>query len=262
MSGKLLPEFDKRRSIKEMFAKPALSRAASAVDAEVNTITPSTLSQHKDVKRKSIEVTAPVAIKRTKLSASPAKQNESTKGQKSLKGFFAPKTSLPAKHPAPLSSSHHDSSTGSSSAFDVSAATLTNEAQHSTATDPLVSIPTSLISQPSACIAPPPSQPPASSPPSQPTAATLTAPPCDSSTTVHDPIASKESWSSLFTKPAAPLCEGHAEPCKIMLTKKKGENQGRSFWMCVRPLGPSGNKEKGTQWRCKTFIWSSDVKSE
>lgn len=79
---------------------------------------------------------------------------------------------------------------------------------------------------------------------------------------VHDPIVSKESWQSLFRKPAAPLCDAHQEPCKSMLTRKKGENQGRSFWMCARPLGPSGQKEKATQWRCGTFVWSSDWKSE
>ena len=75
---------------------------------------------------------------------------------------------------------------------------------------------------------------------------------------VHDPIASKESWSKLFTKPPAPRCEGHGEACVSMLTKKSGMNCGRSFWMCPRPLGPSGTKEKGTQWRCPTFIWCSD----
>ena len=68
----------------------------------------------------------------------------------------------------------------------------------------------------------------------------------------------QRSWNALFSKPAAPLCEGHTEPCKTMQTKKKGSNQGRSFWMCARPLGPSGNKERGTQWRCPTFIWCSD----
>ena len=75
---------------------------------------------------------------------------------------------------------------------------------------------------------------------------------------VHDPVVSKESWSKLFTKPAAPRCEGHGEPCVSMLTKKSGMNCGRSFWMCPRPLGPTGAKEKGTQWRCQTFIWCSD----
>lgn len=75
---------------------------------------------------------------------------------------------------------------------------------------------------------------------------------------VHDPVESKESWSKLFTKPAAPRCEGHGEPCISLLTKKPGMNLGRSFWMCPRPLGPSGAKEKNTQWRCQTFIWCSD----
>jgi AP endonuclease-2 len=74
---------------------------------------------------------------------------------------------------------------------------------------------------------------------------------------VHDPIVSKNSWDKLFTKPAAPRCE-HDEPCKSMLTKKPGVNCGRSFWMCARPLGPSGAKERGTEWRCSTFIWCSD----
>ena len=75
---------------------------------------------------------------------------------------------------------------------------------------------------------------------------------------VHDPIESKESWSKLFAKPVAPRCEGHEESCTRMLTKKSGMNCGRSFWMCARPLGPTGMKERNTQWRCQTFIWCSD----
>lgn len=76
--------------------------------------------------------------------------------------------------------------------------------------------------------------------------------------TVVDPIVSKESWSRLFSKRAPPKCEGHQEPCISLITKKPGINCGRAFWMCPRPLGPSGDKEKGTQWRCSTFIWASD----
>lgn len=78
---------------------------------------------------------------------------------------------------------------------------------------------------------------------------------------INDPVESKESWSKLFAKPVAPRCEGHDEPCINLLTKKPGINLGRSFWMCSRPLGPSGAKERNTQWRCQTFIWSSDWKS-
>jgi AP endonuclease-2 len=74
---------------------------------------------------------------------------------------------------------------------------------------------------------------------------------------VIDPIVAKETWSKLLSKRVVPRCE-HNEPCVSYLTKKPGINCGRSFYMCPRPLGPSGQKEKGTQWRCGTFIWSSD----
>jgi AP endonuclease 2 len=69
--------------------------------------------------------------------------------------------------------------------------------------------------------------------------------------------ASRQSWRKLFTKPLVPNCE-HGEPCKTMVTTKAGMNHGRSFWMCNRPIGPSGNNEKNTAWRCNTFIWASD----
>ncbi|KAB5547057.1 Endonuclease/exonuclease/phosphatase [Coniochaeta sp. 2T2.1] len=74
---------------------------------------------------------------------------------------------------------------------------------------------------------------------------------------VHDPIVAKESWSKLLGKRVPPMCE-HNEPCISLLTKKPGVNCGRSFYICPRPLGPSGDKETGTPFRCKTFIWSSD----
>ena len=51
-----------------------------------------------------------------------------------------------------------------------------------------------------------------------------------------DPFVTKESWSKLFTKPSAPLCSGHKEPCKQMTTKKPGVNCGRSFWICARSV--------------------------
>ncbi|KAL8407596.1 hypothetical protein RB594_006429 [Gaeumannomyces avenae] len=74
---------------------------------------------------------------------------------------------------------------------------------------------------------------------------------------IFDPIQSKESWSKILGKRVAPNCE-HGEPCTSLVTKKPGVNCGRSFYMCGRPLGPSGEKEKDTEWRCGTFIWSSD----
>ncbi|KAJ5780953.1 Endonuclease/exonuclease/phosphatase [Penicillium paradoxum] len=76
-----------------------------------------------------------------------------------------------------------------------------------------------------------------------------------------DPIASKDDWSKLFAKKSVPPCDGHHEPCISLTAKKPGMNCGRSFWICPRPLGPSGEKEQGTHWRCHTFIWASDWKS-
>ncbi|ROW10452.1 hypothetical protein VMCG_01696 [Cytospora schulzeri] len=78
-------------------------------------------------------------------------------------------------------------------------------------------------------------------------------------TKVFDPIHSKESWSKLLKgKRAAPLCE-HDQPCISYVVKKPGINCGRTFYMCSRPLGPSGQKEKNTQWRCATFIWARNA---
>jgi AP endonuclease 2 len=82
--------------------------------------------------------------------------------------------------------------------------------------------------------------------------------PSEVSAQLERTASSQASWNSLFTKPAAPLCEGHQEPCKSMQTKKKGVNMGRRFWMCARPLGPSGQKEQNSEWRCGTFIWASE----
>ncbi|EED11556.1 conserved hypothetical protein [Talaromyces stipitatus ATCC 10500] len=63
--------------------------------------------------------------------------------------------------------------------------------------------------------------------------------------TVIDPIVSKESWSKLFAKKATPKCEEYQEPCIMLTTKKPGVNCGQAFWMCSRPLDPTGQKHKG-----------------
>ncbi|KAK6502229.1 Class II abasic (AP) endonuclease, variant 3 [Arthrobotrys conoides] len=76
---------------------------------------------------------------------------------------------------------------------------------------------------------------------------------------IIDPAESRASWNKLFTKPSAPLCDGHSEPAKKMQTKKPGVNNGRWFWMCARPVGPSGPRERSggsnDEWRCKYFKW-------
>lgn len=74
---------------------------------------------------------------------------------------------------------------------------------------------------------------------------------------VFDPIQSKESWSKLLGKRTLPKCE-HGEDCQLQVTKKAGINCGRSFYACSRPIGPTGERLPGTEFRCRTFIWSSD----
>ncbi|KAK6496426.1 Class II abasic (AP) endonuclease [Arthrobotrys musiformis] len=80
-----------------------------------------------------------------------------------------------------------------------------------------------------------------------------------SSQKVIDPAESRASWGKLFAKPSAPLCDGHSEPAKKMQTRKPGVNNGRWFWMCARPVGPSGPKERSgrsnDEWRCNYFKW-------
>ncbi|KAL7275452.1 Class II abasic (AP) endonuclease [Rhizina undulata] len=51
---------------------------------------------------------------------------------------------------------------------------------------------------------------------------------------VKDPIVAKELWTKLFNKPAPPKCDVHNEHCIQLVTKKQGINCGRAFWICPR----------------------------
>ncbi|KAJ5819777.1 hypothetical protein N7474_005368 [Penicillium riverlandense] len=258
-SGRLLPEFDvdKRRSIKDMFArKPPstlarstsnLQRTPSVHETEPPAAPLSTPSETdsapplaespaaKPIPRKRSQPAPIPSAKRSKSTSTPS---SSAAGQKTLKGFFKPKSlgSGETSHSPPKTSG---------------AATA----------QPNV---TSLAS-PSKTMVPSPSKQPPSGPhttgPTGQEESPITPGKLPDSDTVIDPIVSKEDWSKLFTRKPVPRCEGHQEPCISMKTKKPGINCGRAFWICARPLGPSGNKEKGTQWRCPTFIWASDWNS-
>lgn len=254
LSAKLMPEFDGRRSIKDMFSKkpvwtpkfqatpPELPQPrepiVAATASQDNSSTP--LEPRSGIKREgSLSFTG--APKRAKPATDNSQAKSKTKpGQKTLQGFFKPK-SAPASAP-PLSPAP-------------SASTIGDVGANFTSASPL-----------------PPPQPPAAAHPSK----NLQS--LEDAETVFDPIENKESWSKLLGKRVVPRCE-HNEPCISLLTKKPGVNcgkanwyhtyfslaianildsAGRSFYICPRPLGPSGEKEKGTEWRCGTFIWSSD----
>ncbi|KAI9670778.1 MAG: Class II abasic (AP) endonuclease [Caeruleum heppii] len=299
LSGKLIQEFDRRRSIRDMFTKKPSSvtakgagMAPDSIPASIDTsstvasplkqlefgpVQSPTSSQQpskpaspakpngSQVSLSDSATTSPIAkgnlkrssanhtsssrpLKRGKsngTSAAPAANGAGGKGgQQSLKGFFAPKaaiasnSSLPAPEILPTKKTKSGSLEELSPERDTARTLVPIELPATPERAPLAATdgPCSPVDLPK------PSESPSA----------LTSP------TVHDPIVSKESWSKLFTKRATPLCEGHSEPCISLLTKKAGVNCGRSFWMCARPLGPSGGKERGTQWRCQTFIWCSD----
>ncbi|KIW15103.1 exodeoxyribonuclease III [Exophiala spinifera] len=236
MSGKLIQEFDKRRSIRDMFTKkPSLPKAESTAtdinDSSSQPPPPPLLTATVEFTSKddagwssstSNATAAPIpangkrsaksdTLPAAKKSRSQSTQTSTGKGQQSLRGFFA------TRGPAPAS------------AVDDLAATDPELSEDAISTEN--SAPGVTVISPSRTIA-----------------------------SIEDEaanVASKQSWGKLFSKPIAPKCE-HGEPCKTMLTKKPGVNCGRSFWMCNRPLGPSGKQERGTQWRCNTFIWASD----
>lgn len=292
-SGKLLQEFDKRRSIKDMFGrKPSLKTVESIPESPSPDPMPSTmmpfmsaaltplpleadnqdatvasigstpmLSQTPPVLSQTSQFTAspdkkrpvpspaasPRTLKRSKSSTgTPAATNTASKGQSSLKGFFKPKLSAQSsvKEDSKFTAQPLHNSQASSMVPPLGASQSTPVVSAlrralSTATVPATDDALTIFA------------------PSTTAPSTTTANDAPSPEAFVDPIVSKESWSKMFAKPVAPRCE-HNEPCKTMQTKKKGFNCGREFWMCARPLGPSGAKEKNTQWRCSTFIWSSD----
>ncbi|KAJ4358530.1 Class II abasic (AP) endonuclease [Didymosphaeria variabile] len=214
-SGRLLPEFDKRRSIRDMFNK---ARAPAKVPstplqapADIQgdsrgqsnpTVVPESprtangsgasqkMSLNSPEKRRASGASLSKPVKKSKASVATSSlaRSSSSKGQQSLRGFFAPK-SLPAK----------------SKSEDPSTAIALNQR-------PSVDVPASPKGARALSSLPPPVTPPP----------------------VRDPEASKESWVKLFSKKPPPRCEGHDEPCKSLQTKKPGVNCGRQFWICSR----------------------------
>ena len=295
MSAKLIPEFDRRRSIRDMFSKkpplpkgessferkstshgqggrqsvgrniaredgaefressqtPTVEDASGAqtsadIDSQVtdSSVMTKTSSFSMDSQPISMPSPAKPKVKRSdensliarpqkrgktasssssSKSTSTASKGQPGKGQSSLMGFFKPKTP------------QLDGASDSQSTIDHESDNISVVASNPSTPAPSVSDSVSINENDS---------------PSQ--AFNLA-----DQKSVIDPIVVKESWSKLLGKRVVPRCE-HNEPCVSFVTKKPGVNCGRSFYMCPRPLGPSGQKEKNTQWRCGTFIWSSD----
>jgi AP endonuclease 2 len=241
LSGKLLPEFDKRRSIKDMFTKkPDPSPTVlPALDSQASTITDGDMeeepgasfvfaspkkdgqrlgSQSRDslptgpsnaaLKRRATGASASTTVKRSKSSIAGASTLSAEKGQKSLKGFFMPKTPELGQE-------------GENAGFD-----------HGASTEQLGQ--SRKLSLPFEKQESHPGEP--KTPLSRTSSVTAEASPSKSvdEEIVIDQVASKETWDKLFTKRSAPKCESHGEPCTSYTTKKNGMNRGRAFWLCSR----------------------------
>jgi AP endonuclease 2 len=204
-SAKLIPEFDRRRSIKEMFMKktvptpgpdtptPTAMRTGETI-AETEHPTMTGESQ-RAVSRKSTG-TAPQgpkapaeppkrpapSPKSSKAQKKPKTARAAGPGQVSLKAFFQAKPSASA---ASSSSTENPEIPASESRV----LTTWNDADNNGGNTPQRTVADS------------------------------------ESDTVFDPIANKDSWSKLMKKRSPPRCE-HDEPCITLTTKKAGVNNG------------------------------------
>ncbi|KAI5464376.1 Endonuclease/exonuclease/phosphatase [Mariannaea sp. PMI_226] len=243
LSARLIPEFDRRQSIRDMFTKKAAStdaRVKSPAPTETASIGPefrdgmskapndmssSTAATQLILKRPAGALSRP--LKRSKSSSVSAEsKSKGSPGQQTLQGFFKPKGSESQQDKPSIMGSGQPSKN------------LSPPLESTTSPSKQQQLAAQSSGTASENFSPKNTKP-------------------EASEMVFDPIQAKESWSRLLSKRVAPRCEHH-EPCISLTTKKPGVNCGRSFYICPRPLGPSGEKEKGSEWRCGTFIWSSD----
>ncbi|AEO65015.1 uncharacterized protein THITE_2111508 [Thermothielavioides terrestris NRRL 8126] len=276
-SAKLIPEFDRRQSIREMFFKKSAPSAKTSTQAQMdnqdgrgvldaangvkttgileNNTTPGS-DRNPTIASVSVSSTTPNSAASPQKSVPTKRQAESStavrrpqkkgKGnlnragstnsttgssQSTLKGFFKPKTPVPDEDPPTPAQGVDESSPELKADRDCPGVQTASGAESNSGTSTGDDVDNTLEQ----------SQKPEGS----------------SSEKVFDPIQAKESWGKLLGKRVVPKCE-HGEDCQMLVTKKPGINCGRSFFMCARPLGPSGDKEQGTEFRCRTFIWSSD----
>ncbi|KAJ4201049.1 Class II abasic (AP) endonuclease [Fusarium falciforme] len=238
LSAKLIPEFDRRQSIRDMFTKktgPSLSRQDSvstdtparppnsntpAASAELDQVTgsqtsiassrPDTIETTSSSQTRSqpstkrpAETTSTASVRslkksKTTTSSNDAKNKPLAPGQRTLQGFFKPKA--PASQPDKLERVATSSTPSPTRKPTGSSKTRTNIQGSSSSLFATTAGRTSENSK-----------------------ATTDS---ESSEKVFDPIEAKESWSKLLGKRVAPRCE-HNEPCISLTTKKPGVNCGK-----------------------------------
>ena len=250
MSGRLIPGFSGRVDIRNMFSrKPSVPSFEPQRLQIANPSTPTSLPTPTGQKRNLPTPQTAPSPKKMKGNMATKPSPAPGKGQRSLRGFLKPTEPATPVPETALETSINDEA---SEAFGKELALLGGDTSPGVG-QASAEMREAATSSASGSATAPTAYGPLSEAPSM-------ASHSDGNTddAVHDPIENKESWSKLFSTPVAPRCRAHDEPCTRMLSRKAGMNFKRSFWMCPRPVGPSGAKESQSEWRCHTFIWCSD----
>ncbi|RBQ66565.1 hypothetical protein FVER14953_02488 [Fusarium verticillioides] len=239
LSAKLIPEFDRRQSIRDMFTKKAAPlRESTRTDTPAeplnngNISASGSLDKAEEASGSSTNASSTPRLgettNSTKLSASqpsskrpgtaadttsrPFKKTKSftgandtkskvAQGQRTLQGFFKPKAPAAQEGKAELEAA---SSTPSTTKKPTGSGKAPVSAQR------LSNTPQATLAEKSSSTVPLRSKDP------------------EPSDRVFDPIEAKESWSKLLGKRVAPRCE-HDEPCISFTTKKPGVNCGTLY---------------------------------
>ncbi|KAK6522033.1 Class II abasic (AP) endonuclease, variant 2 [Arthrobotrys megalospora] len=225
MSARLNPQFSGRRSIKDMFQRKTVARVASVVGSSTQEPVVSNGDGHQS---QGLALTQDAVLPSTQIASSsqpPKRPLDIGSNNGPLDAPGESSQSIPKKArttavawtkrtPAKSSKTGNGSQKAPRTAFQLNPPTLTQSEPSNTQQGGLENSSQLTIVSNDALDAtlPEPSEP--STTPKK----------------IIDQAESRASWNKLFTKPPAPLCDGHSEPAKKMPTNKPGRNKGRWFW--------------------------------
>ncbi len=226
LSARLIPEFNRRQSIKAMFQAaqkeedngPAVGTAAagspsqtpsssSGISRPSQPVSPTPLPRKRFVETSALASRSKKARVPLSREASASKSGPSGRSQSTLMGFFKPKAAeqSSSSNAASLDSTSDDALPSPSTTQD----TITPQAIAAPDSNGGEDLDEATNGQPISALV------------NSSTEASAT----DQAPDVFDPIQNKESWSKLLGSRVVPRCE-HGEPCITLVTKKPGVNCG------------------------------------
>lgn len=245
MSAKLIPEFDRRRSIRDMFmkkpaAKPTVANStdASAILKDSNSGTPS--AGAKELRHTGSFRDVPALQPTLSQEMRPPNYVPISNDGVQIHSESKPVTKRPAEASTPLKHAQKKAKTdenqisvkakGGVMSQSSLASFFKPKASPKKTTDGenIAGVDRSTSSANPVSDDTEPDRPSSSGPSKQSATKTFDSSPTEGAAKVFDPIQVKETWSKLqLGQRVAPKCE-HGEPCIILLTKKAGFNCGTS----------------------------------